>query len=280
MDLNLIRIFVAVYGNGSYTQAARALNISQPAVSQAIKRLEDSVGMPLFIRQGRGITPTAKAVSMAEPLETAMNLINGAFSSERRLLGYGVEAVLHSIGKLDGIKFVLPPSDQSQALDDLRTNKVELMVDNVMTEDPAFVSELLSEQPIVVVCREQHPRLTTETMTREAFYNEEHVVLKTRRGGSQLLDVLTPESLEPRNETMEVTALSGMAMMISSSDLIGIMPVSFARLWANKLSLKIMPMPIESLPLALHLVYHRRFTDDQHHRSIREQIRERVNQHL
>ncbi|GAL15344.1 transcriptional regulator LysR family [Vibrio astriarenae] len=183
MDLNLIRIFVAVYGNGSYTQAARALNISQPAVSQAIKRLEDSVGMPLFIRQGRGITPTAKAVSMAEPLETAMNLINGAFSSERRLLGYGVEAVLHSIGKLDGIKFVLPPSDQSQALDDLRTNKVELMVDNVMTEDLLRI-RALSEQPIVVVCREQHPRLTTETMTREAFYNEEHVVLKTRRGGS------------------------------------------------------------------------------------------------
>lgn len=126
-----------------------------------------------------------------------MNLINGAFSSERRIIGYGVEAILHAIGTLDGVKFVLPPSNQAQAFEDLRTNKVELMIDNATTNDPAFVVEKLAEQPSVVVCRKEHPRLTQEHISKQDFFAEEHVVLKTRRSGSQLLDLLTPENFEP-----------------------------------------------------------------------------------
>lgn len=276
MDLNLIRIFVAVYSNRSYTQAANELDISQPAVSQAIKRLEEHVGTALFVREGRGIAPTAKAVQLAQPLETAMNLVNGAFASERQLLGYCVEAVLHSIGSMKGIKFMLPPSNQAQAFEDLRTNKVELLIDNAMTNDPAFVVETLTEQSIVVVCRRDHPRLTTDTISKEAFFEEEHVVLKARRGGSHFLDILTPENLDPRRESVEVTALSGMAMMISSSDHIGIMPRPFAQLWADKLALKLMPMPVASDPLALHMVFHKRFIDDPHHSRMRELIRAKV----
>ncbi|WP_026971826.1 LysR family transcriptional regulator [Aliagarivorans marinus] len=276
MDLNLIRVFVAVYSHCSYTQAANELEISQPAVSQAIKRLEDHLGTALFIREGRGIAPTAKAIQIAQPFENAINLVNTAFASERQLMGYCVEAVLHSIGNMEGIKFALPPSNQKQAFEDLRSNKVDLLLDNAMTNDPAFVVEPLTEQSIVVVCRQGHPRLSGDSICKQAFFAEEHVVLKSKRGGSHFLDILTTESLDPCKESVEVSALSGLAMMVSSTDCIGIMPLPFAQLWADKLGLKIMPMPVKSIPLALHLVYHRRFADDPHHKKIREQLRTRV----
>lgn len=61
MDLRLIEIFSAVMRHRSATEAARVLGISQPAVSAALKRLEQEVGFALFRRESRHIVPTAEA---------------------------------------------------------------------------------------------------------------------------------------------------------------------------------------------------------------------------
>lgn len=59
IDLGLLRTFVAVIETGSVTAAARRLNITQPAVTQQINRLETSLDKPLFINQKRGKTLTS-----------------------------------------------------------------------------------------------------------------------------------------------------------------------------------------------------------------------------
>jgi LysR family cyn operon transcriptional activator len=56
--LRHIRYLLAVADHGSFTRAAEALHVSQPALSQQIKQLELSMGVPLFDRSGRGIVPT------------------------------------------------------------------------------------------------------------------------------------------------------------------------------------------------------------------------------
>lgn len=61
MDLRIVEIFSAVMQHRSATEAARALGISQPAVSAAVRRLEQSVGFVLFRRESRHIVPTAEA---------------------------------------------------------------------------------------------------------------------------------------------------------------------------------------------------------------------------
>ncbi|MDD1827954.1 LysR family transcriptional regulator, partial [Photobacterium sp. ZSDE20] len=68
MDLNLLTTFLAVYKHSSITVASEQLDISQPAVSAAIKRLEGVVGKTLFVREGRGIAPTGAAVSLANKI--------------------------------------------------------------------------------------------------------------------------------------------------------------------------------------------------------------------
>lgn len=60
LDLNLLRVFVAVADAGSVTDAAARLYLTQPAVSAALKRLTNAVGAPLFARQGRGLALTAR----------------------------------------------------------------------------------------------------------------------------------------------------------------------------------------------------------------------------
>lgn len=64
IDLNLLRTFAVVYRERSITRAADALNVSQPAVSYALRRLRAHFDDPLFVRSGSGVRPTRVAVDL------------------------------------------------------------------------------------------------------------------------------------------------------------------------------------------------------------------------
>jgi DNA-binding transcriptional LysR family regulator len=63
IDTALLRAFLAVAETGGMTSAARLLNLTQAAVSQQVKRLEDAFGRQLFERDRRGLRLTPRAAS-------------------------------------------------------------------------------------------------------------------------------------------------------------------------------------------------------------------------
>jgi DNA-binding transcriptional LysR family regulator len=65
-DWALVRSFLAVLDAGSLMGAARALQAQQPTLSRHIAELESQLGLPLFERTGRGVTPTAAALAIAD----------------------------------------------------------------------------------------------------------------------------------------------------------------------------------------------------------------------
>jgi DNA-binding transcriptional LysR family regulator len=65
-DWTLVRSFVGVLDAGSVMGAARALGAQQPTLSRHIAELEAQLGTPLFERTGRGVTPTAAAIAIAD----------------------------------------------------------------------------------------------------------------------------------------------------------------------------------------------------------------------
>jgi len=67
-DLNLLTVFLEVHNQRSITLAAESLDLTQPAVSSALKRFRDQLGTDLFVRDGRGIAPTHTAQFLAEEL--------------------------------------------------------------------------------------------------------------------------------------------------------------------------------------------------------------------
>ncbi len=78
VNLELYRIFYVVARTGSLTKAAEELYISQPAVSQAIKQLENQLGTQLFKRVHRGMELTAQGGELIfGDIETALRLLNG-----------------------------------------------------------------------------------------------------------------------------------------------------------------------------------------------------------
>lgn len=77
-SLDLYRIFLAVAQNGSFSAAAAALFITQPAVSQAIGQMEGELGVKLFVRTGRGAVLTGEGEVLRGYVEGALGMIHRA----------------------------------------------------------------------------------------------------------------------------------------------------------------------------------------------------------
>ena len=75
-DLNLLRVFQAVYVAGNVRRAAEKLGLSQPAVSHGLTRLRLRLKDPLFIRSQGGVTPTPRAHHFAGAVDEALSTID------------------------------------------------------------------------------------------------------------------------------------------------------------------------------------------------------------
>ena len=64
LDLNLLRVFDEVMAERSLTRAARNLSLTQPAVSNALRRLRETLGDDLVQRSGQGVAPTPRALAI------------------------------------------------------------------------------------------------------------------------------------------------------------------------------------------------------------------------
>lgn len=100
MSLVRLRTFIEVYRQRSISGAARALNLTQPAVSQHISGLEVAVGRALFQRQPQGVVPTAAADDLAADIGTTLDTAESALASARAR-SMDVSGTLQIIGHAD-----------------------------------------------------------------------------------------------------------------------------------------------------------------------------------
>ncbi len=77
-DLNLFVVFDTMYSERNLTQAAKALAITQPAVSNALARLRKLFNDELFVRTARGMLPTPVADGIAQNVSDALGLLNAS----------------------------------------------------------------------------------------------------------------------------------------------------------------------------------------------------------
>lgn len=80
-DFNLLKTFVCVYESGGIDRASKKLFISQPAVSIAIKRLEQQIDAQLFVRTTKSLKPTKEGISFYEQSKLILNQINNLVAS-------------------------------------------------------------------------------------------------------------------------------------------------------------------------------------------------------
>jgi len=80
LDLNLLKVFDAIMAERSLTKAAQQLALTQPAVSNALRRLREALGDELLVRKGRHLEPTARALEMWAAVRTALQQLQAALA--------------------------------------------------------------------------------------------------------------------------------------------------------------------------------------------------------
>ena len=111
MELRHLRYFVAVAENGGFARTARMLHISQSAISEQIRDLEDELGVPLFHRQNRRIRMTSHGEIFLEEAQAILTAAERAVVKVKKsLLGeFGTLTIGFCIG---GTGDFFPAPDQ------------------------------------------------------------------------------------------------------------------------------------------------------------------------
>ena len=111
IDLELYRVFYVVAKHKHMTKASEELHISQPAISQSIKKLEDQLGGTLFLRSNKGMELTEEGKMFFDYVKSALELIGNAeneFTSFKDLskgeIKIGASTTLTKIILMDAIK--------------------------------------------------------------------------------------------------------------------------------------------------------------------------------
>ncbi|OEE67652.1 LysR family transcriptional regulator [Enterovibrio norvegicus FF-33] len=195
MDLRQLRYFVSVAEQKNFTRAARKLNIAQPALSIAIKKLETNIGLNLFDRnerqvhltqEGQTLLPHAyRILRMVEDANTEMAELRGLQKGEVRV---GVPGMLGSYffpSILMGFKSKYP--DLKLSVVEAGTQSIrqmlldgELDIGVIHSQDvPAALdtTHLISSQ-MVAVTSADHPLAEQTSMSFQAFFDEELVMFK------------------------------------------------------------------------------------------------------
>ncbi|WP_407732318.1 DNA-binding transcriptional repressor CitR [Pseudocitrobacter faecalis] len=271
-DLNLLVIFECIYQHLSISKAAETLFITPSAVSQSLQRLRIQLNDPLFVRSGKGITPTTVGVNLHHHLADNLNqlekTINIMSNSEltKRFVIYGPQIfisgpVINIVTRLlDDPSIEIAHYDYvatSDNIEDLMSyRKADLVLSTSPIINRSVVCEPFKEVSTVLVCRKDHPRLEGRA-TREEILQERFATYTTEEPGIKGYQTEVDEQYLGRRTGLRTNSLIGMVNIIQKTDLIGIIPREFFDYLGGNGQLKaiITPEPLPSI--MIYIIYNR-----------------------
>jgi len=283
-DLNLLRVFQAVYVARNVRRAAEQLGLSQPAVSHGLTRLRLQLKDPLFVRTPGGVAPTPRAHHFARYVETALTAIHTSLGetehfdplvSERRFVlhmsGLGQEEFLpvlmeHLRDHGPHLRIEATQLPLHDVLPALEQNRIDLALGS-LPELRGTEHERLIADRYVLVARKGHPRAAS---------------LGTRRGLAQLGYVVAQSHPEPvkalaRLDLAEQVRLvlphyGAVPDVLVRTDLAAIVPRRAAKRYALHFPLVLAELRLDLPPLELDVHWFWRLRDDPGHRWLRETL--------
>ena len=169
MDLRRLRLFLAVVDHGTFTAAAEAELVAQPAVSLAVRELETEVGAPLLIRSRHGAVLTAAGEALVPPARQALRDIEHAAAAVAAVTGLvsgrldlatlptlAADPVAELVGRFRGAHPGVTvrlgaPNDLDALADDVRSGRAELgITEQGATNDGLHEIELHDQELLAV----------------------------------------------------------------------------------------------------------------------------------
>jgi DNA-binding transcriptional LysR family regulator len=286
LDLNLLRVFDAVARERHVTRAAETLNLSQPAVSNALARLRAALNDELFLRRPGGVEPTALALSLAEPVAEVLDRLRLMLAVQAPFLPAETDRVF-PVAMSEYAESVLAPpllevmareaprallairhADRTNAQTLLEAGAAELAV-AVLPDPPALFTRVrLLPENFLTLVRPGHP-LAEGPMTIERLAAFPHLLHSPNGSRDGALDGPMREAGHPRRLGAVVAHLSAVPDILCRTDMVMTLSARLAQRMSETHGLVLRPCPIDIRHTRLSMLFHRRFEADSGHAWLR-----------
>jgi DNA-binding transcriptional LysR family regulator len=289
LDLNLLRVFDAVARERHVTRAARRLNLSQPAVSNALNRLRAALHDELFLRRPGGVEPTALALSLAPAIAELLDRLRETLAAQAPWDPATAERVF-TLGLSEYAEAVLAPPLVARLAREApglllacrhadRTNWEELlaggaaqMAIGVLPEPPALYTRVrLLPEGFCTLMRPGHA-LAEGTLTLERFVSVPHLLHSPNGSREGALDRALAELGQARRLGAVVAHLAAVPGILAGTEMVITLSARLAQQMAAAHGLVVRSPPVAVRHTRLSLVFHRRFEADAGHAWLRRLI--------
>lgn len=288
LDLNLLRAFEALAQHGSVTRAARQEGVTQPAMSNALRRLRETLGDPLFHRRGTRLVLTPRAEAMRHPVREALQSIEAACFGDLRFdpathrgsLRVALSEHWHFallprlLEVLDreapGLDLLLERAHEDVVRQGLARAEVDMAIYLAGVDEPGLRAQTLIRDGYVGVIRQAHP-LACDRLSLQQ-YAKLRLVVVTPAGPwlSIIHKRLRERGLEQEVALRDVHAQAALEI-VSRTDLLAVVPAFIARK-ATVAGVRMVGLPVDVGPFELSLYHHEHNDSNRLHQWMRAHI--------
>ncbi|MBB4145660.1 LysR family transcriptional regulator [Rhizobium rhizoryzae] len=280
LDLNLLKVFVAVWDLRSISAAGDRLGLTQPAISHALKRLREHFSDPLFLRVGHRMQPTDMAQRLYEPLNRALKIIaetvlnseefDPATSDRSFTIAMSDISEFYCLPKLlvylqhnaPSIRIKSVQLDAQSAATSLRTGQIDLVLGYMPhLAEPDFISKFVLEDWFICLIASSHLFKSAE-LTQNDFSNLTFVEVATHATGYRMVDTYLTQQEVRRDVALRLEHYINVPQVIQNSQYAAIFPNSASqKVNANgDFRLLSIPFAIPRIDVKIHI--HATFKQD------------------
>src|SRR5215831_883794 len=286
IDLNLLRLFDAIYRMRNVSRAAASLNLSQPAASQGLTRLRRRLRDALFVRAPGGVRPTPRGRRLALAVQTAIAAIEGALNEGERfdpaqssityricLSDIGESHLLPTLmealhREAPGIKVESLTLPHREIRDSLDAGVIDFAMGFVPSIRSTQQVQLLRDR-YALLLRKDHPLLQRPARGAATVRDLARLEYVAVRSHPETLRILQDLGLDER---LRLTAAHLLAMpaIVKTTDLAVLMPQSIAHRIAEAGDHAVVEPAMPHNEITVSLYWSKRFESDPAHAWMRQ----------
>ncbi|MGH2342086.1 LysR family transcriptional regulator [Segnochrobactraceae bacterium EtOH-i3] len=271
-DLNLVKVFLAIWDTRSLTLAGERLGLTQPAVSHALKRLREQFSDPLFLRVGNLMEPTDAATRLHEPFDRVLHILGQSVldhdgfdpASSRRTFRVAMSdvsemfclppvlAFLEQVAP--GVRMVSVQLVAETIVGELRTGQVDLALGYLpdLVAGETLPSPLLTDRFVCVVSS-RHP-LAGQALTPDLFSRLTFIDVAMRATGYRRVEAELARRGIERQVVARLEHVTVIPAIVRQTGYAALFPLSAARqiVADGGVALLDLPLDLPEIDIALH----------------------------
>jgi len=281
VDLNLLVAFDALIAERNVTRAAHRLGLSQPAMSNALRRLRSLLKDELLVRTAVGMQPTPRALAVADATRQVLRQVTAMLEDDVTFAA-GTTARRFSLRMSDLLETLLLPAllaalkqqapavgldvvhlSPEQTVAAIEADSIDFAVSTGLPRSRTLRSQHLFDDRMVCVMRAGHP-LARRRLCLDGFLQARHVRVSISATDTRFVDNVLTSMRRSRDVALNIQHWMVLPQILAGTDLISVMSEKLASMLPGK-GMIARDLPFASPPIAWQTYWHRRYDNSAPH---------------